>query len=38
MMVDAWTASDDVQLGYKPQVSVKDIEAGTADPKPILAN
>jgi hypothetical protein len=38
MVVDAWAASDDAMLGYKPQISVKDIEAGKADPKPILAN
>ena len=38
MVVDAWNASGDAMLGYKPQVSVKDIEAGKADPKPILAN
>ena len=38
MVVDAWTASGDAMLGYKPQVSMKDIEAGNADPKPLLAN
>jgi hypothetical protein len=38
MVVDAWTASDNAVLGYRPQVSVKDIEAGTADPRPLLKN
>ena len=38
MVTDAWEASGYAMLGYKPQVSVKDIEAGKVDPKPILAN
>ena len=38
MVTDAWAASDSAMLGYKPQVSMKDIEAGKVDPKSILAN
>ena len=38
MVVDAWEASDDAMLGYKPLVSVKDIEAGKVDIKAILMN
>ncbi len=38
MVTDAWEASGDAMLGYKPQVSMKDIEAGNVDPKPLLVN
>jgi hypothetical protein len=38
MVTDAWAASDGAMLGYKPQVSMQDVEAGKVDPKPLLAN
>lgn len=36
MVADAWVASGEAMLGYKPQVGVKDIEAGKVDPRPLL--
>jgi hypothetical protein len=38
MVTDAWEASADAMLGYKPQAGVKDIEAGKIDPKSLLVN
>jgi hypothetical protein len=38
MVMDAWIASDNAMLGFRPQVSVKDIEAGKVDPRPLLEN
>jgi hypothetical protein len=35
-VVDAWKASDHVQIGYKPSYPLADIEAGKADPYPSL--
>jgi hypothetical protein len=38
LVVDAWKASTDTQLGYKPRYTVKDIEAGKVDLYPLLHN
>ena len=36
LVTDAWKASDDGVLGYDPGVPLRDIEAGKADPLPLL--
>jgi hypothetical protein len=36
MVVDAWKASAQVQLGYRPSHPLSDIETGKVDPYPLL--
>jgi hypothetical protein len=38
LIVDAWKASTDTQLGYKPRYTIKDIEAGQVDLFALLHN
>ena len=37
LVTDAWTAAGQAQLGYTEKVSVSDLEAGKADPAPLVA-
>lgn len=36
MVADAWAASGEAVLGYSTKISVADLEAGKADPRPLL--
>jgi hypothetical protein len=36
LVTDAWNASAAETVGYKPKIPIADIEAGKADPLPLL--
>ena len=38
MVVDAWKASNDTQIGYKPRYTIQDVEAGKVDLYPLMHN